>query len=380
MMRENIKRGLVFAAFLFTLIALVPNRWVSAWDGQNAAPAQAEEKTIDQTHKNIQVLKGVPDSQLRPIMQLFNASLGVNCAGCHAMKEGRMDFASDDNPHKQVARQMIKMVMEINKNNFNGRAQVSCYTCHQGKEHPVGVPPLPLTAPAPAGGGAAANAAPAGDAPNADQIVDKYVQAVGGKAAADKLKNSRMKGSMVMPNGQSSDLEVVVDGSSKLLVKTTTPQGAATSAFTGTGGWVKNSREQRAMNPTETAMAKGLLEDFNVIKLGEAMPKLTYAGRAKVGDRDAVALRGMQGNKRVRLLFDAQTGLLLRRVVTTDTVIGSTPVQTDYEDYREVDGVKVPMTIRTSAVDQSMAGTRKFTEVKYNVQVDATQFEAPAKP
>jgi len=66
--------------------------------------------------------------------------------------------------------------------------------------------------------------------------------------------------------------------------------------------------------------------------------------------------------------------------VTTDTVIGSTPVQTDYEDYREVDGVKVPMTIRTSAVDQSMAGTRKFTEVKYNVQVDATQFEAPAKP
>ena len=68
----------------------------------------------------------------------------------------------------------------------------------------------------------------------------------------------------------------------------------------------------------------------------------------------------------------------MRRVVLTETVIGLDPEQTDYEDYRDVDGVKVPFAIKTSYLDTNYSSTRKFTEIKHNVAVDDAQFKLPA--
>jgi hypothetical protein len=86
--------------------------------------------------KNLQVLKVQP-SELIPIMRSFNVALGVECNFCHI----RDNFASDDNPHKVVARKMITMSHQINSNFPDGKMHVTCYTCHRGEEEPKTAPP-----------------------------------------------------------------------------------------------------------------------------------------------------------------------------------------------------------------------------------------------
>src|SRR5215510_6880807 len=151
MIQATIKRGAtalalgLALAFLFAY-SMSPRRVVASPYGQEA-PNQTAEQTMEQKYKNIQVLKGLPATQMRPMMNYISASLGVNCAFCHVKTGDQWEFDKDDNNHKKTARKMIQMTMDINKNSFPGRVQVSCYTCHRGNEHTVGVPPLPHVAP-----------------------------------------------------------------------------------------------------------------------------------------------------------------------------------------------------------------------------------------
>jgi hypothetical protein len=84
--------------------------------------------------KNLKLLK--PEN-LMETMQAFRASLGVRCDFCHV----RGDFASDENPHKEIARKMILMTRQINTNFPDGKMHVGCYTCHRGAEEPALHPP-----------------------------------------------------------------------------------------------------------------------------------------------------------------------------------------------------------------------------------------------
>src|SRR5205807_110448 len=93
-----------------------------------AVAAVAQEKPVEQTHKNIQVLKGLPESQLGTVMQYIATSMGRRCDFCHVNKGGNnWVWESDDREEKQTARTMIKMVLAINKDNFRGNTQVGCY-------------------------------------------------------------------------------------------------------------------------------------------------------------------------------------------------------------------------------------------------------------
>ncbi len=168
------------------------------------APAAAQapaEKTVEQIQKNIQVLTGLPQSQLIPVMNYMGSSLGVRCTFCHVNKDGKWDFVSDEKPEKGTAREMIKMVQSINKANFRGNPAVGCFTCHRGNEHPVRVPQLPIAAPTPHTAEPTTAAAPKETPPTADQILAKYVEALGGSAAIEKLKTRTMKGSWLTSNG-----------------------------------------------------------------------------------------------------------------------------------------------------------------------------------
>ena len=117
-----------------------------------APPQGAQtEKTVDQTRKNIRVLKGLPESQLFPLMNFVATSLGVKCNFCHVQqgKDPKTGFdiviwESDDKPEKQTARRMMQMVLSIKANDkvdFRENA-VTCYTCHRGQTQPVGLPPM----------------------------------------------------------------------------------------------------------------------------------------------------------------------------------------------------------------------------------------------
>jgi hypothetical protein len=97
----------------------------------------------DQVHKNIQVLKGLPEDEFMATMGFFSASLGENCTYCHvAESSGSWEKYADDNDHKKTARAMIGMMNVINKNFFGGRRVVTCYSCHRGGERPDVTPSI----------------------------------------------------------------------------------------------------------------------------------------------------------------------------------------------------------------------------------------------
>jgi Photosynthetic reaction centre cytochrome C subunit len=337
----------------------------------NAQNAPAAEPLMEQKYKNIQALKGVPASQMRPLMNLISASLGMKCDECHVKTGNTMEWEKDDNAHKVTARKMITMTMDINKNSFGGRAQISCYTCHQGHDHPVHIPSLAaMPAPAPA--------KPVAPALKADEVLAKYAAAVG-KDAAAKVTSRSLKGQLVQGNGQTVDYELTYGGAGKLNGVVKNAQGiVATQMLNGESGWLKAPQESRALENVELARLKSLASALDPLPLREPYPRLNYGGIEKVGEREAYVLRGMTPDrKRVRYYIDAESGLLVRRVTVFDSVIGPDTEQFDFEDYRDVEGVKVPFSIRSTYFDRGANFTRKFTEIKHNVKVDDALFNQP---
>jgi hypothetical protein len=106
--------------------------------------AGTPEKTIAQEgrEKNVKLLGDLPVSQFIPVMNYFAASLGRRCNFCHVNTNGQWDYASDAKPEKNTAREMIRLVLDTNKNFFKGNTEVSCYVCHRGRNNPQSVLPL----------------------------------------------------------------------------------------------------------------------------------------------------------------------------------------------------------------------------------------------
>ncbi len=143
-----------------------------------AQQQQLAGKTAEQAFKNIQVLKEIPAEQVVPTMRVMAGSLGVNCGFCHVE-----DRSKDDLMTKQTARKMITMMMNINKDNFDARQEVTCFTCHKGTNDPVSVLQYSDEPEAPRPGGRG------GQGPSADQILANYVQALGGEQAIRKVSS-----------------------------------------------------------------------------------------------------------------------------------------------------------------------------------------------
>ena len=102
--------------------------------GQPPAETGSTPKLAEEEYKNIQALKGIPADQVIRSMQFIAASLGVECEYCHVERA----FEKDDKKHKVTARKMIGMMMAINKENFEGHREVTCFSCHRGSPNPVG--------------------------------------------------------------------------------------------------------------------------------------------------------------------------------------------------------------------------------------------------
>jgi hypothetical protein len=344
--------------------------------------SQTQDKPVETVAKNIQVLKGMPDSQLLPVMHLMRTALGVRCDFCHVAENGK--YQLDDKPAKQTARKMIQMTFAINKANFNGETEVTCNTCHRGSTRPVGTPPI--------GQAAFANttnsesvAAVAEKRPTVDEVFNKYVAAVGGEAALKNIETrvsdvSVERPTLVNPSGKPAMVQIYQKAPNKLLLVITGPDGSVTSqGFNGTTGWIKTPTQQREMSSAELAQIKQQAELIDLLALRTQLANLRVGGRQKVNDRDAYVLVGTNANKvRERLFFDAETGLLVRRVQLNQTVLGVDPLQMDFSDYRVVDGVKLPFAIEIASLDNAHQGQKRtVTQIKQNVPVDDVKFEPP---
>src|ERR1043166_6949171 len=352
-----------------------------------------QEKTVEQAAKNIKVLTGMPDSQLIPVMNFFSASMGRRCNFCHVNNQGQWDYASDAKPEKNAAREMVKLVMDINKTTERLKLDpVSCYTCHRGRTSPQSVPalPLPLPSPPPNAGGAGgptpaaspqASPSPTPELPSADEIFNKYAAALGGQTAIDKLKSRMAKGTIAQANGNSFQFELSQAAPDKFYLLVTTPQGTVERGFNGQVGWEKTARGVREVSGAELINFKATNGLFSLLKLKEQYSKPPRVRKDKLNDRDVYVVDGTTTeNRRLRLYFDATSGLLLRRTTTMPTMVGIIPDQVDLEDYREADGLKFPFIARAAGIELgNPTSTRTFTEIKLNAPVDDAKFNMPPK-
>jgi hypothetical protein len=113
------------AAFFLVLLPLIAQE---KQDVQKKQPAPAP--------TNLKVLKVTSAADVNQIMRTFTAGLGVQCTYCHVAG----NYASDENPKKEIARHMISVTQKLNVELGDGKLRVSCYTCHRGEAEPKTAP------------------------------------------------------------------------------------------------------------------------------------------------------------------------------------------------------------------------------------------------
>jgi hypothetical protein len=362
-----------------------------------AAPQRIEPvpgKPAEQVYKNIQALQGLPSDDLIPTMQVFANALGVNCLFCH---QDFQHFEADTKDEKKMARQMIAMAKSINQQHFNGKIEVGCATCHHGANDPVNIPPLPdvdalrasaARAPASgqAGGAAAGQAAtkgqqpgsaPAANAqpprPSADEIFAKFTAAIGGQAAVDKLTTRQAQIAVTPLTGQPFTAQTVSKAPNKFL----NVQGSQSLGFDGTHGWQRQGNQTRELAGRELEMTAAEAPFYRDLDPKKAYGQAVVRGRARVNGHDCwlVQARIPDNRGQDRLYYDVDSGLLVRRVAVTPTLYGPLAQTTDYDDYQEVNGVKVATAVKRYQGQNVYSGK---VEVSFNAPVDDSKFAAPA--
>ena len=350
---------------------------------QNAAAQKPV--MADDVFKNVQVLKGLTVSQFMETMGFISASLGYNCSDCHQSENDWAAYAIDS-PTKNTARRMIAMMNTLNANNFGGRRMVTCYTCHRGDPNPrvtptiagiYGVPnlaePDDIVKDAP-------NAAPAA------QILDKYLQALGGAQRVAAITSLVAKGTYQgysAEEGRKIPVDIYAKSPTQRSQIAHTLNGDLATTYDGNAAY---SEVPGAPVPVlgltgaelEGAKLDALLSFPAGIKTMLRDWKVGFPVEIAGSDADVVQGRLTPSSLPVKLYFDQKTGLLVRQVRYTESPLGRNATQVDYSDYRAVNGVKMPFHVVTSWFDGR--GDVQLSEIQANAAVDAAKFGKPAPP
>jgi photosynthetic reaction center cytochrome c subunit len=352
----------------------------AAMDGQSAPSEIAEKPSpgsspqiAEAVFKNIQVLKGVSSDQLIPAMRFITVSLGVECSYCHVLDH----FDKDDKKPKQIARDMMRMMLTIDKNSFQGTREVTCYSCHRGSLKPAAIPivegeghPKAQTATDPE-----AERLP-GNLPTVDQLIDTYIQALGGSAAIEKITSREERGSTTL-GGQSVSVEVFDQEPDKQASIRHMPAGDSITVFNGHEGWFGTpGRSIRDMHGADLDAAQIDADLHFPLHIRQVFAELRVEYPEKIGDREAYVISGIQeGQPPVKLYFDEQSELLARLVRYAQSPLGLVPTRIDYGDYRDVDGVETPF--RWTVAQPDGSSTTQLEQVQQNVPIDDAKFAKP---
>lgn len=387
-MHKNVLRIMVPMLLVVAALIVLTNVGVAHESPTQDAAAnrQSDEKTAGQVFKNIRVLNDLPQSQIYPVMRFMAASLGFQCGNCHVIRNGFIDASLDDKPEKQTARQMIKMVIEINKTTFQGNTVVSCYTCHRGNRSPQGAPFLPLAIPSPRPSPLISSSP---TPVSVDDVLNKYLGAIGGKAATAQIKNVVVKGTTTTAIGllvpYESEQAMPDKGHEAFSLENTGRPCAGDSrceyerVINGRQGWLKSGGGVQELLGEQLADQKLSFPLFSILQLKDQYSSFRLSGRERIDDREVYVIAAVRSDHRSeRLYFDVENGLLRRRISYMRTLVGMIPQQVDFEDYREVEGLRLPFTITMSFADRgSTPIVRKLTEIKFNVPIDESKFEKP---
>lgn len=362
---------------------LVAGLLVGASAFGQSLPAQ-KPQMAEEVFKNIQVLKGVPVNEFLGIMGFFSASLGKSCVDCHNSDSGWENYVADTNPNKRTARAMITMASYINKSFFGGRQVVTCYSCHRGGPHPKVTPNLAALYSPPSESEPDDVVQPAPGGPSPDQILGKYIQALGGAQRLAGLTSFVGKGTSVGYglDAEKRPTEVFAKAPGQHATIVHAENGDTVTIYDGQAGWISAPNLPIPVLPLTGGDLEGAKLDANLsfpAGIQQALTRWRVGVPSEIDDHEVQVLQGITASGTLATLyFDSESGLLLRQLRYTNSPVGRIPTQIDYSDYREVAGVKMPFRWTVTWLD----GRESFelSEVQADVPVDATRFAKPAPP
>ncbi|HVX66401.1 MAG TPA: hypothetical protein VHA11_07360 [Bryobacteraceae bacterium] len=213
--------------------------------------------------------------------------------------------------------------------------------------------------------------------PTIDQILDKYVQASGGREAIGKITSRVMKGDIeVSTYGVKGPFEQVTAVPGRTI---TTSEfegyGKVMQGYDGSSGWASDPQQGlREMTAVERERARRDADLQNVLRLKSYYKSLTVKGKAKVGEHEAWLVEAQPAEGAVeRLYFDSQSGLLSE----VDIEMPSKSVmKVVLEDYKTVDGLLLPFTFKEDSPEISLV--IRISEITHNVAIDPARFAKPA--
>ena len=349
-----------------------------AWaqsDAPKATTALARPKLAEEEYKNIRALKGTPAEQVIPSMQFIAGSLGVDCEFCHVAHANE----KDDKKPKVTARKMINMMMAINKENFEGRQEVTCYSCHRGSKDPVGTPIITDEEPRQTAEEGKKPGEVKAALPAADQLLDKYLAAIGGSEALQKIASRVQKGTLTAFGGQHFPVEVYSKAPDKRVSVMHLQNGDSVTAFDGKQGWLSIPGRVHMMSAAENDAARVDADLYFAAHVKTLYQKFGVDEGTTIDGHDSYLVVGRTERKPpLRLYLDKESGLLLRLIRYTETPLGRNPTQIDYTDYRDTNGVKAPF--RWTLARPGNRFTIQVEQLQQNVPVDDAKFVAPPPP
>jgi quinol-cytochrome oxidoreductase complex cytochrome b subunit len=389
--REATKRPVVITSFVIVLasITLLTYQGFRTTPSPSAQSPQAVARQagqrgplmVEDVFKNVQALKGIPVDEFMGTMGIMSASLGLCCSDCHpGAGTDKVVWESDENPRKVQARQMAFMVQAINRENFSGQQEVTCWTCHRLRLTPLKTPTLDQFY-----GEAQTElddvVSKAGGAPPAEQVLNKYLQALGGADKVSAITSIAGTGKvMAFGNfGGGGNFEYFAQAPDKRAMLSHLPDGESSRTFDGRNGWFAIPLAVIPKYPLTAGELDGARLDAQLAFPAQIAKTLTALRVGPITEINGKQVYLVQGNGArgafVSLYFDFQSGLLVRTIRYTPSKIGKVPTQVDFENYRDVGGIKFPFTWTFTWLDGR--DSFDFADVKFNVPIDPAKFGEP---
>jgi photosynthetic reaction center cytochrome c subunit len=366
---------------------LLPSHRVVLGAAQAGAAAAVPPGLLsEQVFKNVQALKGISASDFMGTMGIMSASLGFDCSECHnSAGTDKVDWAADT-PRKVIARRMVNMVTAINRDNFGGRQMVTCWSCHRNRDKPVVTPNLDYVYGMPSLEPDDLVLASVPGLKKPDEILDRYIQAVGGTQRLAAITSITATGTSTGFGGfggggavqfyaKSPDQRTTI-----IEFKDAPGRDASTRAFDGKTGWIKTPLTVLGEYQVSGNELDGAKLDAQLVFPGQIKQILTNLRTlqpATIDDKECDTVQGNgPGRVFVTLYFDKQTGYLVRTVRFAASPIGRMPTQVDYADYRDVNGVKIPFKYTFAWLDGRDAF--QLNSVRVNLPIDSAKFAKPS--
>jgi hypothetical protein len=344
-------------------------------------------KTAGEFYKNVTTatLKVLTPSDFLGAMGVMTDALGYDCSNCHpGAGTDSVDWVTDKNPKKVMGRKMIDMVADINKRNFGGAINVTCFTCHHGLDVPVTSIQLDKLYGAPPDEKRDLLEIATGEPP-ATQILDDYIKATGG---ADKWAGVKT----YVASGHSEGYGGLGgNGTFQIFAQTPDRRGMwisfpdhadrGTSAwnYDGKTGWISQPRSLLGeYELTGNDLAGARLDSIMAFpgQIKTAFPHWQVAQEDSINNKDVYVLQGIGQNGLLgTFYFDKQSHLLVRYLRQTPSPVGRVSIQQDFDDYRDVNGLKFPFKYSFLWLDGRFSAV--ISDVKVNAPVDAAKFAKP---